>query len=448
MATREEFLDLVWEDINRPMQEHWIENVIRTLDRDPKGPFTEVGSALKRLLALGASRRDLSLIYRLACYEEAFALLYQLDDPGIDDNEVEGLHDSLLGADPSGQEGRPGSAPPLKGASSLKSGRNKKKSQVTTMPEPGKRKLLKKSEAVCFSPDGTMLATLGRGLTLWKCPEIELLAKISTFSNPCYLAFSPQSRFLALKNTSGRIVLIEPSTQTTTRDFRNQADGEGSNVVFSDDGKHVVDASWKGVHFVRTIEGKITFREVFQGDMVTAVLRHPDGRYWFRHKRPDERLIGRTWPFAEGEFEKVTVPLDRYLHSAFSPDGRLLTLSNSDAGFVVRVFSFPDMETLNAVQLPSLGAGTNPTLRFSPCGRLLAVVGGKSQAVLNSKTLSVIEEISIEYGCDVDFSPTDPLMAVGSWSVGEVLDTTPYLRASGDQGSPGGDGTEKETPRP
>jgi hypothetical protein len=34
-----------------------------------------------------------------------------LDDPGIDDGDVIGLHESLLGADPSGKEGRPGSAP-------------------------------------------------------------------------------------------------------------------------------------------------------------------------------------------------------------------------------------------------------------------------------------------------------------------------------------------------
>jgi hypothetical protein len=58
-------------------------------------------------------------------------------------------------------------------------------------------------------------------------------------------------------------VYIDLSTQSITCDFHYQADGEGSNVVFDDDGKHVVDASWKGSHFVRTLDGKITFREVF-----------------------------------------------------------------------------------------------------------------------------------------------------------------------------------------
>jgi hypothetical protein len=34
-----------------------------------------------------------------------------LGDPGIDDNDIEMMHESLLGSDPSGKEGRPGSAP-------------------------------------------------------------------------------------------------------------------------------------------------------------------------------------------------------------------------------------------------------------------------------------------------------------------------------------------------
>ena len=33
-----------------------------------------------------------------------------MDDPGVDDN-LEGLHEELLSADPSGKEGRPGSWP-------------------------------------------------------------------------------------------------------------------------------------------------------------------------------------------------------------------------------------------------------------------------------------------------------------------------------------------------
>ena len=47
---------------------------------------------------------------RAVAYESVFVTLYALDDPGVDGDEVFMLHEELLTADPSGMEGRPGSA--------------------------------------------------------------------------------------------------------------------------------------------------------------------------------------------------------------------------------------------------------------------------------------------------------------------------------------------------
>jgi hypothetical protein len=111
MPSREEFLRLVWEQvINSPMTGAWIHNTTATANQDANAPFADAGHALARLLAKGADHRDLSLVARLASYETVFSFLYMLDDPGIDGNAFM-LHESLLGADPSGKEGRPGSAP-------------------------------------------------------------------------------------------------------------------------------------------------------------------------------------------------------------------------------------------------------------------------------------------------------------------------------------------------
>ena len=93
------------------MSGDWIDNAIASSERSPDSPFADVGPALKRLLAAGADRRDLSLLVRHAGYEAAFQILYMLDDPGVDGDDNKMLHEELLGADPSGKEGRPGSAP-------------------------------------------------------------------------------------------------------------------------------------------------------------------------------------------------------------------------------------------------------------------------------------------------------------------------------------------------
>jgi len=112
MPTREEFLRLVWDEVINPaMTGVWIDNTIAAAKKDPNAPFADVGAALERLLGKGADRRDICLAARWAIYEAVFSLLYMLDDPGVDDGDVFMLHESLLSADPSGKEGRPGSAP-------------------------------------------------------------------------------------------------------------------------------------------------------------------------------------------------------------------------------------------------------------------------------------------------------------------------------------------------
>jgi WD40 repeat protein len=436
MATQEEFLDLVWEQINSAMQEHWIENDIRESEQNPTAPFADLGPVLKRLLELGASRRDLSLLMRFSAYEAAFGLLYLLNDPGIDENEVEGLHESLLMADPSGLDGGPGSAPELQTApkSKSKASRNKGKAPNEAKPKADKRRLIKSSNRVAFSPNGALLAARGKSLVLWRSPEIEEVAKISTLSNVSYFAFSPDSRQIAVKNTSGRIALVDLSTNSMKVDFRNQKDGEGSNLLFADDGAHLVDATWKGSHIVRTRDGKVTFREEFDGDMVTDVYRHPDGRYCFRHFRREEKsekLISRRWPFERGEFEEVTVPISFYSDAVFSPDGRLLVLDGEDEHFGLHIFAFPNMGSQKTVRISKQRSGGSSVLRFSPCGRSLAVIGIDSQVILSSATLAVLAKFSIKDAFDAAFSPTHPLVAIGSQSAGEVFDTTPFLNAAG-----------------
>lgn len=107
MPTREEFLRIVWEQvIDAPVEGAWIDRAIADAQAHPDGSFADAGQALARLLATGASHRDVGLVVRAAVYEAVFSLLYMLDDPGVDGNAVFLLHESLLSADPSGREGR------------------------------------------------------------------------------------------------------------------------------------------------------------------------------------------------------------------------------------------------------------------------------------------------------------------------------------------------------
>lgn len=111
LPSRDEFLALLWDEvINEPMSGAWIDNEISRSTKRPNDPFADIGPLLERLAKLGVSRRDLSLLHRYASYGAVFSTLYKLGDPGCMEPDM--LFEELLMADPSGLEGRPGSAPP------------------------------------------------------------------------------------------------------------------------------------------------------------------------------------------------------------------------------------------------------------------------------------------------------------------------------------------------
>ena len=111
MASRTELLTHLWREvINGHLNERGLQNEIAASKRRPNDPFADTGPAIERLLALGASPKDIGLIRRSTAYEAVFATLYALGDPGVDDDNVFMLHEEILMADPSGLDGRPGSS--------------------------------------------------------------------------------------------------------------------------------------------------------------------------------------------------------------------------------------------------------------------------------------------------------------------------------------------------
>ena len=92
------------------MKGDWIENAVSDPARGPDTPFADLGPALKRLLALGADARDLSLVARHASFEAVFQVLYLRMTLAWTATTTRMMHEELLMADPSALEGRPGSA--------------------------------------------------------------------------------------------------------------------------------------------------------------------------------------------------------------------------------------------------------------------------------------------------------------------------------------------------
>ena len=76
MAKREALLAYLWNDvINLNLREASLDNVIAHCKRNPAGPFGDTGPAIERMLAAGASKRDLCLVLRATAYDAVFGTL-------------------------------------------------------------------------------------------------------------------------------------------------------------------------------------------------------------------------------------------------------------------------------------------------------------------------------------------------------------------------------------
>lgn len=96
MPTREEFVEYLWKELINPLdQPSRLDNIIANCKRHPDDSFAEVGPAIERALAAGVSAEDLCLIIRSTTYEAVFGTLYAIGDPGVDGNEVFGLHELM-----------------------------------------------------------------------------------------------------------------------------------------------------------------------------------------------------------------------------------------------------------------------------------------------------------------------------------------------------------------
>ena len=119
------FLREAWKLVVADNDADWIRDRINDV---PGGPGGEIGPALQRLLASGAGESDLTTVVRTMQWRLLSGLCQLLDDPGyleeeardvawrlfqIDGDErptavMAGLHESVLEADPTGGEMRPG----------------------------------------------------------------------------------------------------------------------------------------------------------------------------------------------------------------------------------------------------------------------------------------------------------------------------------------------------
>jgi hypothetical protein len=107
------FIQALWKIISPADNEKSLQRVRRSISA--RGPFDDVPPSLDRLLKLGIARSDLEIIAQWHRYDAIIKLLQLMEQEGFERaSEIPGLHEILLGLEPSGKEARAGSWPFLR----------------------------------------------------------------------------------------------------------------------------------------------------------------------------------------------------------------------------------------------------------------------------------------------------------------------------------------------
>lgn len=285
---------------------------------------------------------------------------------------------------------------------------------------------LPQSYALEFSPPGNFIVALGTRVARWDSENRKVRYRCHPLKHPSSCAVHPDETCIAIKNTSGRIVVIAADDGRVLRELCGTERGEGSDIAFSSCGNFLVDGSWNGDLLVRSVAtGRVEFERKFAGDLISQILHQPSTDQWLtlhvpRATRPDapgepNYFCRWTWPFSEPTGVLRLQEPDIQC-AALSQDGSLICVVNTKA---VAVFRLADGVLLGTA--PHTYGGTSFSVAWSPEGLEVGVVGKHVVTLYSAPDLSELNTIPLQYASDIRYSPDGLSIALGSWGSGLLI---------------------------
>jgi WD40 repeat protein len=291
---------------------------------------------------------------------------------------------------------------------------------------------LKRAYDLAFAPDANLVATISRDVLLWNTSVRKRLLSVHPLSHPSHLDFSPDGTRLAVKSTSGRIVIIDAVTGQTLTDCDNERDGEGASLYFTPDGDSLVDASWGGALSARhSTTGAVIFRESVGGMVSKFTMSADRTTFAYTISRlpasdtqppPEDSIVIRRWPFTANR--PSTMPVARRFITciSLSPSASRLAVLYGAPPTTLEICDVATGRILASAQVELGGSGAS--VAWSPDESLLGCVERRGISLFHATSLLRTHLIEMPYPASVSFSPHGRLLGLASWEQGRILDLT------------------------
>lgn len=282
---------------------------------------------------------------------------------------------------------------------------------------------------IAASADESLLAVVGRKVLVVDPVTQHRLLSIRPLSHPSHADFSPDAELIAVKSTSGQIVIVQRQTGEVTLDCRNAKEGEGPSVWFSHCGKYLVDASWNGAIRVRQVsDASVVGCFEHDHESIHAIWPTKDRSCWYAVHQPKVRtsteslgppyVTCRRWPFTDVP-EKLRFQVD-YRNSragAVCPNGDFIAFAGQSS---LAVFS-----CATGAMIASSAIEPCKSLRWSNDGQLLLAVMRDRIALIEPGQLREVKSEPQEYASDAYVSTSLGYLMVGGWNGGRIVPMTP-----------------------
>jgi len=290
---------------------------------------------------------------------------------------------------------------------------------------------LRQAYDLAFSPDAKLVATISRDVLFWDVSTRKRLYSVHPLSHPSHLDFSPDGSRVAVKSTSGRIVIIDAVAGQTLMDCRDEQDGEGAPLYFTPEGNSLVDASWNGDLTERhSTTGTVVFREGV-GGMVSELVTCAD-RTTFAYTisrrpatddepPPEDSIVVRRWPFTASQPGSRWPASRRFITSiCLSPSASRLAVAYGSNPTTLEICDVADACVLASSHVELGGSGAS--LGWSADESLLGCVEERGVSLFQAASLRRTHLIEMPYSASVRFSPRGELLGLASWEQGRVLE--------------------------